>query len=47
MKDCFENLKQHIPGFEEKKASSLAILRSGVRHIQVTRTEEVVVMNQV
>lgn len=35
MKDCFENLKKHIPGFEEKKASSLVILRNGVRHIQV------------
>lgn len=37
LKECFELLKSHLPSFEDRKISNLAILRSSLRHIQVSR----------
>jgi len=40
LKECFELLKSHLPSFEDRKISNLAILRSSLRHIQALKRKE-------
>ena len=36
LKECFDVLKREVPSLEDKKTSNLNILRSALKHIQVS-----------
>lgn len=38
LRECFEFLRKQLPAIDDKKLSNLGILKSALRHIQVTKT---------
>lgn len=40
LRECFEFLRKQLPAIDDKKLSNLGILKSALRHIQVTKTNK-------